>query len=342
MALSYPIVDSDAHVVDQQERAYRPYLPEAYKKRTGSFFPSFAWDIRQNGTLGKLDASEPATYVQDMDVENIATQVLYPSSALSIGLIRETEWSAVLASTYNRWLHDFCQHAPERLKGVAVIAPQNLPRALEEMEHAVAKLGMVGVMMPTYVSPGLDVGNAQFWPIYELAERLGVPIAFHATANVAVGNTRCHEYIGVHMTSHPFEQMLTIINVITNGVLDRFPRLRVGFLEAGVGWVPYWMDRFDEKYHKRTAEPLRSELLPSEYLRANRCYFTCEGEESALPLFVERFGDRCVMYASDYPHWDTGWPETSREILGREDLSADTKERLMCQNAKDFYGLPGR
>ena len=192
MALSYPIVDSDAHVVDQQERAYRPYLPEAYKKRTGSFFPSFAWDIRQNGTLGKLDASEPATYVQDMDVENIATQVLYPSSALSIGLIRETEWAAVLASTYNRWLHDFCQHAPERLKGVAVIAPQSGRAALAEMERAVGKLGMVGIMMRTYISPGLDTGAEPYWPIYAEAERLGVPIAFHATAQAAVGNTRFH------------------------------------------------------------------------------------------------------------------------------------------------------
>jgi predicted TIM-barrel fold metal-dependent hydrolase len=339
MERRYPIVDADAHVVERQERAYRPYLPEVYKKRTGSFFPSFAWDIRMNGTLGKFDESEPETYVADMDAEGIATQVLFPSSALAIGLIRETDWAAALASAYNAWLHDFCQHAPQRLKGVAVIAPQNLPRALQEMERAVAKQGMVGVMMPTYVSPGLDIGDPQFFPIYEQAERLGVPVAFHATAQVAIGNTRCHEYIGVHMTSHPFEQMLSIISVMANGVLDRFPRLRVGFLEAGVGWVPYWMDRFDEKWKKRTAESRRSELLPSEYVLANRCYFTCEPEETVLPLFVERFGDRCVMYASDYPHWDTGWPETARELLERDDLRAETKERIMSANAREFYNL---
>ena len=106
-----------------------------------------------------------------------------------------------------------------------------------------------------------------------------------------------------------------------------------------MGWVPYWMDRFDEKWHRRAAERPRSELLPSEYVKANRCYFTCEGEESALPLFLERFGDRCVMYASDYPHWDTGWPDTSREIVEREDLSVATRERILGDNAREFYGL---
>jgi uncharacterized protein len=339
MAPSYAIIDADAHVVERGSETYRPYLPAAYRERTGAFFPSPAWDVRMNGTLGKLDPSEPHTYLQDMDAEHISTQVLFPSNALSIGFIRELDWAPVLASAYNDWLRDFCQHAPERLKGVAVIAPQNTPAAVAEMERAVSKLGMVAVMMPTYISPGLDTGQEQFWPIYAQAERLGVPLAFHATSHAAVGNTRFHSYVGVHMTSHPFEQMISIISMIAGGILDRFPRLQLAFLEAGVGWVPYWMDRFDEKWEKRTAETPRSELLPSEYVKAGRCYFTCEGEESVLPLFLERFGDRCVMYASDYPHWDTGWPDTAREILERDDLTPDTKERIMSLNAREFYHL---
>ena len=79
------------------------------------------------------------------------------------------------------------------------------------------------------------------------------------------------------MTSHPFEQMLSIVSVISNGVLDRFPHLKVAFLEAGVGWLPYWMERFDEKYLKRKSEMEPLKMLPSEYVKTNRCYFTCEG-----------------------------------------------------------------
>jgi hypothetical protein len=139
------------------------------------------------------------------------------------------------------------------------------------------------------------------------------------------------------MTSHPFEQMLSIVSIISNGVLDRFPKLNVGFLEAGVGFLPYWMERFDEKYLKRKSEMEALEMLPSEYVRTNRCYFTCEGEESALPLVIEQFGDGCMMYASDYPHWDTEWPHTVSQVVRRKDISDSTKQKILADNAKKFY-----
>jgi hypothetical protein len=133
--------------------------------------------------------------------------------------------------------------------------------------------------------------------------------------------------------------MISIISIIANGVLDRFPKLKVAFLEAGVGWVPYWMDRFDEKYRARKIEMDSLEMLPSEYVKANRCFFTCEGEESALPLMIARFGDDCIMYASDYPHWDTEWPDTARPIIERNDISESSKEKILSLNARSFYGL---
>ena len=78
-------------------------------------------------------------------------------------------------------------------------------------------------------------------------------------------------------------------------------------------------------------------LLPSEYVKTNRCYFTCEGEESALPLVIEQFGDECMMYASDYPHWDTEWPHTVSQVVGRKDISDKTKQKILADNAKAFY-----
>src|SRR5260221_10758209 len=108
MEIRSPIVDADAHVVEDQESSYRPFLPEAFQRRTGSFFPRNAWDIELDGTLGKLHPSNPATYLQDMDAERIATQVLYPSNALTIGLIREPDWETALAPADNPWLTRLC------------------------------------------------------------------------------------------------------------------------------------------------------------------------------------------------------------------------------------------
>ena len=316
--MKFTVIDADAHHLD--EPAYKNYLPERFRARSGPYFPSFGWDIFLNGTTGRKPAN-PEEYCKDLDVEKIGDAVAYPSNALAIGLVRELDLAVELAKAYNNWAYDFCKSTGNRVKYAAVIAPQVVPEAVKETRRAVKEKGAVGVMMPTYVQSGLDLGQPEFDPIYAEAQELGVPVGFHATAQVAVGNTRFHKYLGVHMTSHPFEQMLSIVSVISNGVLDRFPKLKVGFLEAGVGFLPYWMERFDEKYLLRKSEMEPLKMLPSEYLKDHRCYFTCEGEESVLPLVIEQFGDECMMYASDYPHWDMEWPHSVSQVVRRKDIS---------------------
>jgi uncharacterized protein len=328
--VEFTVIDADAHHLDGP--AYKNYLPERYRARSGPYFPSFGWDIFLNGTTGRKPTN-PEEYCKDLDVEKIRDAVAYPSNALAIGLVRELDLAAALATAYNDWAYDFCKSSGNRVKYAAVIAPQVVCEAVKEIRRAVTEKGAVGVMMPTYVQSG----QPQFDPIYAEAQELGVPVGFHATAQVAVGNTRFHKYLGVHMTSHPFEQMLSIVSVVSNAVLDRFPKLKVGFLEAGVGFLPYWMERFDEKYLLRKSEMEPLKMLPSEYIKSKRCYFTCEGEESALPLVIEQFGNECMMYASDYPHWDMEWPHSVSQVVRRKDISDKTKQKILADNAKTFY-----
>ena len=336
MDLHFTIIDADAHHLDGP--AYKTYLPERYRARSGPYFPSFGWDIFLNGTTGRKPTN-PQEYCKDLDVEKIGDAVAYPSNALAIGLVRELDLATELAKAYNNWAADFCQESGNRVQYAAVIAPQVTSEAVKELQRAVNQKGAVAVMMPTYVQSGLDLGQPQFDPIYAAAQELDIPVGFHATAQVAVGNTRFHKYLGVHMTSHPFEQMLSMVAIISNGVLDRFPKLRVGFLEAGVGFLPYWMERFDEKYLLRRSEMEPLKLLPSEYIKDHRCYFTCEGEESALPLVIEQFGDECMMYASDYPHWDMEWPHSVNQVVRRKNIPDMTKQKILADNAKRFYRL---
>ena len=274
-----------------------------------------------------------------MDIEGIDVAVMYGTRGRQILCHDDLEpgYAAALARAYNNWAYDYCKYDPQRLKFAAQIAMHDVKSAVEEARRCVKELGAVAVMVPTYVQSGMDLGQPEFDPIYAEAQELGVPIGFHATAQVSQGNWRFHKYLGVHMTSHPFEQMLTIVAIISNGVLDRFPKLKVAFLEAGVGWLPYWMERFDEKYLRRKSEMEPLNMLPSEYVKNNRCYFTCEGEESALPLVIEQFGDQCMMYASDYPHWDMEWPHSVSQVVRRKDISNGTKQRILADNAKNFY-----
>ena len=121
---------------------------------------------------------------------------------------------------------------------------------------------------------------------------------------------------------------------------EKFPNLRLAFLEAGCTWVPYWMDRMDEEYEiwgQREAPVLQRK--PSEYIIQGNIWVTCEPEERLLPETLRILGDDKVMFASDYPHWDGTFPESLRELQARADLSEQQIEKILDQNPKALYGL---
>jgi predicted TIM-barrel fold metal-dependent hydrolase len=172
--VQFEIIDADAHHLDGA--AYKSYLPERYRIRSGPYFPSFGWDIYLNGTTGRKPA-DPDEYCKDLDQE-IGDAVAYPSNALSIGFVRELDLAAELAKAYNNWAADFCKSTSNRVKYAAVIAPQVVSEAVKEIRRAVTQLGAVGVMMPSYVLGGMDLGQPQFDPIYAEAQELAFRLDF--------------------------------------------------------------------------------------------------------------------------------------------------------------------
>jgi predicted TIM-barrel fold metal-dependent hydrolase len=139
--------------------------------------------------------------------------------------------------------------------------------------------------------------------------------------------------------AHPFEQMIAVLCVVVGGLLDRFPRLKIAFLEAGAGWVPYWMERLDE--HFEFLQPTVPWLTkpPSEYMRGEQLYYAFEMDEKTLPYVAEFVGAERLIFASDYNHSDSKFPHTVEEVMERKDLPDPLKERLMGQNAARLYNL---
>jgi hypothetical protein len=144
---------------------------------------------------------------------------------------------------------------------------------------------------------------------------------------------------------HPVAQMIQLTSMVMEGVFERFPRLRVAYLEAGAGWVPYMMDRLDRSYEVWAGAEYRefSEWLkkkPSEYIASGQVYFSCEGGEQSLGATVDRLGHRTLLFASDFPH-ETNLQRARREIdelLERDDLSGEAKQGIFRDNIQSFYG----
>jgi uncharacterized protein len=330
------VIDSDGHVTET-EATLRPYLPEEYRNRP--LRDSEAWDRRMGGTLGKNN-DDPHVQLADMDADGIDVQVIYPTLLLNLSELKETHLAVAVARAYNDWLAEFCAVDPRRLKGVAMVPLQDVDEAIKEARRAVTELGHVGVFMPTNVRDQ-DIGKRQFWPFYEAVEELGVPLGIHGGTLAAQRmHGRFDTFIAVHTVAFPFECMAALTGLVFAGVPETFPRLRIAALEASCGWVPFLMDRMDEEYEKRGwREAPLLKAKPSEYMLNGQFWYAFELEESTLPYVIERIGADKLMYASDYPHWDSEWPQTTRIFLEREDVSEADKRLILGQNPQRFYGF---
>ena len=332
---NFPVIDADGHVTESIA-SLQKHLKQEYRNRP--LMTSEAWDRSFGGTLGKRN-EDPKTQLADMDIEGIDVQVIFPSH-LSLNAEKEADLATDIARAYNDWLAEFCAADPRRLKGVAMIALQDIDAATREARRAVEKLGFVGVMMPTNVRDQ-DIGKREFWQFYEEVERLGVGLALHGGIRAAERmHGRFDSFISVHSLSFPFECMAALTGLIFAGVPEKFPKLRIAALEACCGWVPFLMDRLDEEYEKRgSREAPLLKRKPSEYMTSDQFFYAFELEESTVPYVIDRIGADKLLYSSDYPHWDTSWPNTVKMFTGRQDISEAGKRQIAWNNPQHFYGF---
>jgi predicted TIM-barrel fold metal-dependent hydrolase len=329
----YLVIDADGHVTES-DASLRKHLKEEYRARP--FMGGESWDRRFGGKLGKMN-EDPRVQLADMDAEGIDVQVIYPSH-LSLSAVKEPDLAVDLARAWNDWIAEFCAANPRRLKGIAQVALQDVDAASREARRAVEELGLVGIMMPTNVLDQ-DIGLRQFWSFYETVEALDVGLALHGGIEAA---RRMHGRfnISVHSVAFPFECMAALTGLLFAGVPEQFPKLRIAALEGSCGWMPFLMDRLDEEYELRGwREAPLLKMKPSEYLLSDRIYVSFEPEESTIPYVIERFGAHKLLYASDYPHWDSGWPNTLRHVVERDDISEADKRTILGDSPQRFYGF---
>jgi len=344
MNIDYPIIDADGHVMEK-DAELREFLEGRYREgphfQTYSFFPSLDGWNRGFGVPGKIHETPASKWLEFLDELGVHTTVLYPTGGLALGLIQNPEWSCVISRAYNSWIAErFTKQSP-RLKGVALLPVHEPTEAAKELERAKG-LGLVAGLMPAVTVLNKGYGHTDFDPIYEAAEKLDLPLTVHGAPSRGMGFDFFNKFLQVHTLEHPFAILVQFTHMVFEGVFVRFPRLRVAFLEAGSGWLPYMMDRMDEEFEKpyRFQAPLLKKK-PSEYIRSGQVWATCEVEEQALTQVLKQFNPRCLMWPSDYPH--ERLPDMFKrdipEFLERDDISAETKKRILYDNPIDFYRL---
>jgi hypothetical protein len=338
------IIDCDAHIaesgllerIDEPWRSligFREYQGDHYVEIEGRLYPrpdgpGCGVPIRTASNPAALEGvTDTRARLRDMDREGIEIQVCY--GGLSIGV-----------TGYNEWAAELCGAAPARLKAIAVVPLQDPPAAVKELERA-KRLGLAGVMIPPALRDH-NLDHPSLDEFYDAAQALDLPLGIHGAPGMHLPSPtaeRFSSYVPVHCLSFPTEQMAAMTALVFGGVCEKFEKLRVAFLESGVGWVPYYLERLGEHFEKRPSEVPLCRREPIEYVRRGQLWFSFEPEERGLAHAVAELGEDAIMYASDYPHWDSDFPDTSKAVSSRRELGDAVKRKLLRENAARFYGL---
>jgi uncharacterized protein len=364
MAHSFTTVDADGHL-EENHIDWKEWLPEKYKSRAPERRPSGNGQLRtiiegkpwpRPDGLGigvggpynrphprRPGMTDPHARLVDMDSEGIDVAVLFGAGLSgTLPALDDAGLAAALATARNTWLAEYCAADSKRIKGTAALAQQDMGASVEELERSVKQLGFVGASLFPNVK-GRHLGDSYYFPLYETAQRLGVPICVHMFlgryGSDAVGTDRVDKFFYTHLFGHPFEQMIALSVIIGEGVLDRFPKLRFVFLESGCGWLPYWLERMDEHYEVLGVQLPALKTAPSKLLERGQLYFSCEPEEKELAHVIDVIGADWIVFASDYSHFDSRWPGASEPIVSHSALSDAVKLKILNDNARRLYPL---
>jgi len=287
-------------------------------------------------------ATDPKDRLKAMDRDRIERGLLFPSAGLYLPSVQEESYAAALCRAYNNWLYDYCSADRRRLMGVGVAPVQDVKLAVEEANRVVKELGFKGIFIRPNPIKGRNIDDPYYDPFYKTVQELGVPLLIHEGSGAYLPTAGADRFAGqwffTHTVSHPLEQMLASLSLICRGALERHPELQVVFLESGAAWLPYWLWRMDEHYEILAFQVPWLKMKPSEYFR-RQCFISFEADETRLGEVIDSIGADRVVFASDYPHWDATFPGVTDMILNRSDLSAETKRKIMGENAAKLLKL---
>jgi predicted TIM-barrel fold metal-dependent hydrolase len=333
-------------------------LPEAWRKRGPHVEetpdgPYWFCDGRRVSPSGRKETGyiaahdhgfrpgQPQTRLEDMDRDGVRAQVVYGPTCTQLRIGDAALYEQV-AKVYNDWAAEFQREDPDRLILLADLPSHSPEAARQELERA-ASLGHRGAIVSSTVGRGQPLFDESWESFWDTAEEVGIPIHVHLAGGLhslqmKLGSWRMPAAVAVV----PMQLDETLAGLVFSGTLEKRPNLKFVMGEAGLGWIPYVIERLDHELHKYGSkiQDHKIGMLPSEIF-ARQVFTTYEDEQLGVEL-IPRIGVDNVMWASDYPHGDSTWPH-SRKALAESPLAQHGPEvlrKVTCENVARVYGFP--
>jgi predicted TIM-barrel fold metal-dependent hydrolase len=287
---------------------------------------------------GSKTAAEIAMARASMGQMAMDYQVIFPRALLFLGMHPVREMEVHLATAYNRWLVECALPQDPRVKAMLYL-PFNTPEAAEKtVERFVGKPGVAGFLVTS--SRHKPVHANEYMRLYAMLEEAGQPIGFHAHHNWHDEYTsQLNRFLSMHAISFMLCNLVHLTNWVINGLPERFPKLKTVWIESGIAWLAFAMQRLDNEYLMRSSEAPLLKKLPSEYIA--EMFFTTQPMERTNMKLLEATFDAFdaknqLLYASDWPHWDFDLPSTVWDLPF---LDEDAKRNILGYNAARVFNL---
>jgi len=273
-----------------------------------------------------------------MDALGLDYQVVFPSAMLLLGMHPQDEVEVVLAHAFNRWMVERILPQDERLKGLLYL-PYNTPEACEELVAKYAhEADIIGfTVCSTRNNP---VHSDVYARLYSMIAETGKPLAFHSGYHWGDPSfAQLNRFLSMHALSFTHYNQIHVTNWLINAMPERFPTIKMLWVESGLAWIPFLMQRLDHEVLMRPSEAPGLKRLPSEYMR--EMYYTSQPMERTnlklLETTMEAFNaETQLLYSSDWPHWDWDPPST---IATLPFLSDQAKRNILGLNAARIFNL---
>jgi predicted TIM-barrel fold metal-dependent hydrolase len=295
-------------------------------------------------SAGRPGAFDPHARLDDMDADQVDAEILYTDNWAGAAFYEMPDggWLAGFQA-FNSAAIDFASVDPERLLPVYIIPIADIDEAVKEVQR-IANEGARAAHLPLYP---MDLGFPGYWdsvydPLWSVLSETGMPVSQHVASNAYLATLRAADPTPMRGVMHALPNIFMAESIgfwIVTGILERFPKLKVVMVEAGLGWLPYWLARLDRMQTKHGWDHF--DVLkdkPSTYWHRQMAA-TFEEDELGIEL-REHIGVENMMWATDYPHPDSTWPHSQDVIHTQFDHIPIDQTRLMIGgNAARLYGL---
>lgn len=289
--------------------------------------------------------------LRDHDLDGIDTEIIFPNKGLAMWYTPDPLFAQAQCRVYNDWAWETFGPHSDRLVPVAAVATGDIEGTVKEIQRA-AKMGFKALAFPCKPLYGehkvgeLNYNSPEFDPVWAAAQDADMPVTFHIATGKDPRTARGHGGAVINYVCHAVSTGLEpMVNLCASGVIERFPRLRFGTIEAGIGFILWMLDAMDEGYlkHHFAVRP-KLKNLPSDYFRSNG-FSTFQEDRAGLSLAEEYGLVDNFLWANDYPHHEGTWPHSAQAIermMGS--LSDESRAKILGFNAARVFNLdvPGR